>query len=70
MQYIVLEFADTVDLTGVVIGAIDAALTTGTASLTGATVFSKAQVLEPPEPVPYLVPHTHDEGATGPAIAT
>ncbi len=67
MQHIVIQVEDSVDLSGLAVGTEEVTVTKDAFTVTG-LVAGKALWYNPPEAVPVLVPHTHDEGATGPAI--
>ena len=71
MKYVVVSFADDVDLSGIAIGA-EAALVVGDKTIDGGAVQLKGEGANPEAAeTAVLVPHTHaTAAATGPAVAS
>lgn len=66
MKVVVVRFPDTVDISTLTAGIAVSVKGLGTVEVTGGTVNSVSSMEDAPAVA--LVPHTHDEGATGPAI--
>lgn len=65
MKVVVIRFPDTADVSALTVGAA-VSVYVGAVTVAGGTVNSVSVMEDPPAAT--LIPHTHDEGATGPAI--
>ena len=65
MKIVVIRFPEATDVSALTWGTV-VSVKAGTVEVMGGTVNSMSSMEESPAAV--FVPHTHDEGATGPAI--